>query len=264
MSDQTSIFNENTLETPTQTTPDSNTDINTLLSEIKNEKGEPKYKSTTEAIKALKHSQNYIPELSKELKEYKEETERLRKEAERVTELEEIIKRLNPSDKSDTVTTVQEYPEDKISSKIDEILAKRETKEIQTKNIDTVVNTLRERLGENAESQFYTKAKELGMSVVEMNTLASKAPLAVLQLFGVTESVKNKTSVSTSSVNTTSFEPTTTSSITKNSKSVLMGATSSEILEESRNAAKLVQELHSQNRSVHELTDPKVFFKTFK
>lgn len=264
MSDQTSIFNENKLETPAQTTPDSTPDINTFLSEIKNEKGEPKYKSPAEAFKALKHSQEYIPELSKKVKEYEQETEQLRKEAARVAELEEIIKRLNPSERSDTATTAHEYPEDKISSKIDEILAKKETEKVQVRNVETVVNTLRERLGEDAEKQFYTKAKELGMSVVEMNTLASKAPLAVLQLFGVTESVKNKTSVSTSSVNTTSFEPTTTSAISKNSKSVLMGATSSEILEESRNAAKLVQELHSQNRSVHELTDPKVFFKTFK
>ena len=264
MSDQTSIFNENPLETPTQTAPDSPTDISTLLSEIKNEKGEPKYKSPAEALKALKHSQDYIPELSKKVKEYEQETEQLRKEASRVAELEEIIKRLNPSERSDTVTTAHEYPEDKISNKIDEILAKKESQRVQSNNVETVVNTLRDRLGDDAEKQFYSKAKELGMSIVEMNTLASKAPLAVLQLFGVTESVKNKTSVSTSSVNTTTFEPSTTSSITKNNKSVLMGATSSEILEESRNSAKLVQELHSQNRSIHELTDPKVFFKTFK
>jgi len=264
MSDQTSIFNENQQATPAQTDQTQTPDINTLLSEIKNEFGESKYKSPTEAIKALKHSQDYIPQLTKKVKEYEEANDKLRKEAERVSELEEIIKRLKPSESASPVTTAQEYPEDKITSRIDEILAKKETEKSQKQNVETVVNTLSERLGQDAEKQFYEKAKELGMSVVEMNTLASKAPLAVLRLFGVTESVKNKTSVTTSSVNTTNLEPVVNTSIARNNKTVLMGATSSEILEESRNAAKLVQELHAQNKSVYDLTDPKVFFKTFK
>lgn len=264
MSENNSIFVENNQVTPEVTNQVKTEDLNTLLSEVKNDKGEPKYKSPEEAIKALKHSQEYIPQLSNKVKEYQEENERLRKEAEKVSELEEVIKRLKPSENTPPATAAKEVSEEDIVSKIENVLFKKESERQQKQNLETVVNTLSEKLGSEAEKQFYEKAKELGMSALEINALASKAPLAVLQLFGVKEVVKNKTTVNTSSINTSSFEPQQTSYIGRNTKSVLIGATSQEIVEESRKAAELVKELHAQNKSIYDLTDPKVYFKTFK
>ena len=45
----------------------NNDDLSTLLGAIRNEHGEQKDRTVQDALKALKHSQDYIPEISQKL-----------------------------------------------------------------------------------------------------------------------------------------------------------------------------------------------------
>ena len=75
MSDQTSIFGNQNAPAPQDQnnggnsnppTPSSNDQLANLLTGIKNERGEPKYKDVQTALEALRHSQEYIPTLKQE------------------------------------------------------------------------------------------------------------------------------------------------------------------------------------------------------
>jgi len=52
---------------PQENNPLPSDDLSTLLSGIKNERGEQKYKDVKTALEALKHSQEYIPEVKSKL-----------------------------------------------------------------------------------------------------------------------------------------------------------------------------------------------------
>jgi hypothetical protein len=78
MSDQTSIFGNNTPastnanDTNTSVTSNNanvqpNNDFADLLNQIKNERGEPKYKTIEDALKGLQHAHQYIPNIKTEL-----------------------------------------------------------------------------------------------------------------------------------------------------------------------------------------------------
>ena len=74
MSDQTLFDTENT-QSKEENTQSSN--YLELLKEIKNDKGEQKYKTPEEAFKALKHAQDYIPTLHQQIDALKAEKEAL-------------------------------------------------------------------------------------------------------------------------------------------------------------------------------------------
>ena len=66
------------------------------------------------------------------------------------------------------------------------------------------------------------------------------------------------------SVNTSGYQPTPQSYISKNPKSAILGATTNELRQENDNARKLVEELHSKGMSTYDLSDPKQYFKLFQ
>lgn len=276
MADQpTSIFNGNDSSvTQTQTNTDTsnvqnastNAQYADLLNAIKNERGEPKYKSVEDALKANLHAQSFISTLQAEKAAVEAEAQRLREEAERVKTLEETLKALTTQQQAPAATTAPVIDESKIAELVNRTLTQKQQQELAARNTETVVNTLQQKFGNEAEKLFYDKAKEMGMSVQEMNALAAKSPKAVLTMLGVTEqSAPSQRSVSptTSTVNTSGFQPQTTSFVGRNQKQALVGATTQDVMQETQNARKMVEELHSQGKSVHDLTDPKVYFKLF-
>ena len=100
------------------------------------------------------------------------------------------------------------------------------------------------------------------MTVAEFNALAAKSPKMVLGVLGV--SAKPQAFAATQgTVNSTAFTPQNDSYVRSNQRSILVGATTEENIQESRDASKMVEELHSQGKSVHELSDPKMYFKHF-
>lgn len=272
MADQPSIFEPNTATQPNTPAgsnpagaPNSGTEYADLLSTIKNERGEQKYASLAEALVGLKHAQEYIPSLKAEQAQKDAEIANLRATAERVQTLEESIAALTSQRNVDTTQGQPAFDENKLADIVNRTLTKREEQAVQQSNLASVVSSLQQSFGADAEKKFYDKATEMGMSVVEMNTLAAKSPKAVLTMLGVNQAAPRQNNNPTSStVNTSAFTPNETSYVGRNPKQALVGATTEDVRESSARAKAMVEELHAKGMSVHDLTDPKVYAKYFK
>src|SRR5699024_2073298 len=75
--------------------------LESMLTSIKNENGEPKYKSLEDALKALDHSQKYIPHLEVELNLMNEQMEMLRERSQKSLTAEQALERLLESRQSE-------------------------------------------------------------------------------------------------------------------------------------------------------------------
>jgi len=270
MADQASIFEPsgqqpaNQQQAPAQGSagPASGTDeLATLLGNIKNERGEPKYKTVQEALKALQHSQEYIPSLKSKTDELQAQLEQAQAQAARVTALETVVQQLTQRNDPPQNTNAPGLSEEQIAELVNRTLTKTQQENLQRSNLESVVSTMKQSFGDKAEEVFYNKAKELGLSIAEFNGLAAKTPKAVLELIGIG---KTRESVSTPGINTAGFQPKKDSFVGRNTKSALSGASSADILQERENVKNLVTELHEQGLTVHDLTDPKTYFKVFK
>ena len=269
MSDQNSLFNQtSTQATPAPVEPQNtpNPDpVVTMLQSIKNDKGEPKYKTVEDAIKALQHSQTYIPTLTDEKKRLEQELEEARLQAAKVAELESTVARLLNSSPAQTSAPAV-IDESKIEELVTRTISRTKAQEDAQKNTQLVVASVAAKFGDKAEEVFYGKAAEFGMTKAEINQLAASRPKAVLSLLGIQETVvpeQNRKQSTQTALNTTGVEPVKNSFIGKNTEPVIIGATTQQVRAESERAKKMVEELHSQGKTVHDLTDPKVYFKYF-
>ena len=255
-------------QSETATTPNdqSGNSFADLLGTIKNERGEPKYRDLNTAIDALKHSQDFIPQLKSENETLKSELEQLRAEVQKLSAVKETVERLTSQRTEQQNTTTNQFDESTVANLINRTLTQREAEAIQKANVSTVVKTIQEKFGADAEKVFYTKAQEMGMRPEQINKLASESPQAVFALLGlnVATSQQRVTSPTGSAVNTTGLQPQQSTFIGRNASGWQIGSTTSELRAESENAKKLVEELHSQGMSTYDLTDPKVYSKFFK
>lgn len=274
MSDPTSIFNGNTnteITSPNQSTTSNSANANIdntladLLKDIKNEAGQPKYSNTTEALNGLKHAQEFIPQLKSQLSDKDRELETLRNEVLRLKTVEETVARLTERQEATASTNAPVIDEQKIAELIRNTLSQNEAASLQKANLTSVVATLQQSFGADAEQMFYSKASELGLDAKAINALAAKSPQAVLTLFGIKGTPQPQVKHTTpSGVNTTGFQPQAETFISRNKTSTSIGATSSELMSEHHNSKKMVDELHAQGLSVHDLSDPKQYYKFFK
>lgn len=272
MSDQTSIFPEQNSQTPANQGANGNgTDapnidpVADLLGSIKNERGEPKYKSLQDAIVALKHSQEYIPQLTTKLAERDTELSTARAEAARIAELERSLAALTQSRESPSTPPVQNgLSEEKIAELVNQTLSRNQVVEVQKNNVNRVVADMVKQYGPEAQKTYEAKAAEIGMTVAQLNALAATTPQAVLNLMGVTATKPAVDVTQATQYNTEAFQPRQDSFIGKNPKPMLIGATTQDFKEEAARSRKMVEELHADGKSVYDLTDPKVYFKYFK
>lgn len=271
MTDQSSIFNGNEPATKPQEqapaaphTP-TNDPLADLLDSIKNERGERKYASLPEALVGLKNAQEYIPQLKAEQAAKEQEIANLRKQAERAQELEATIAALTSRQNEPANNQTPVFDESKLAEMVNRQLTLKEQQAAQAANVRTVVSTLQQSFGADAEAKLYGKAEEMGMSREEINTLAAKSPKAVLTMLGITQAAAAQkfTPTSPSKVNTDSLQTTPESYIGRNPNTVLIGATTRDVMESSLRAKKMAEELEARGMSVHELTDPKVYAKYF-
>ncbi len=272
MPDQDSIFNkENNGGTPPQNNgnggnsgaPDSSNQLATLLGSITNEKGEQKYKSVEDALVGLKNAQEYIPGLKETLAQKEARIAALEQTAAKVASLEEALTKLTQQQPTETK---QSGPsEEDIARLVENAIHKTETVKKQRENISVVTKAISDKFGDKSETEFYSKAAELGLSKEEMNALAAKSPNAVLGLFGITDKgVPQRTgSPGGSNINTTGLKPNEKTFISRNTEVLPVGATNHEMMNEQRASAKMVEELHSKGMSINDLTNPKEYFKHF-
>jgi hypothetical protein len=267
MTDQSSIFTEN--QNSGEATPPNSAQtpnpLENLLKEIKNDKGEPKYASVEAALNALKHSQEYIPNLSQQLKDREAELEETRKIAAKTKELEATLQRIVDQQTSQPGSTVDPQEVAKIAASLVTKSIDEKTKaEVTQNNLKTVIATVQGKFGSEAEKVFYEKANEIGMSVQEFNTLAASNPKAVFKILGIEGNIPaNGNPSANSTVNTANSAPNKQTFIRKNDVPYRVGSTTQELNQEAANARKLVEELHAQGKTIQDLTNPAVYFKTF-
>lgn len=243
----------------------NNDDLSTLLGAIRNERGEQKYRTVQDALNALKHSQEYIPELSQKLTQQEQELKAAREAAAKVAELERVVQALTQDKTQPDTPSQQGLTEDQVAELVTRTLSKRQQEELAKKNISSVAETVKQVFGEKAEEVFYSKAQEMGMSKEQFNTLAATTPKAVLKLLGIEDQQKvSSFSPTTTSVNSAGFEPNKQTYIGRNTKPTLVGATYDDLREENRNAKRMVEELHAQGKTVHDLTSYAEYVKYFK
>lgn len=274
MADQASIFNSDNSATQPQNTPAQsgvnvpNPDpIADLLASVKNERGEVKYHSVQDAFNGLKHAQEYIPTLKNELSAKEQALAAAQAEILRLKTIEQTVEALTSQRNEPPAqpAAAPVFDEKKIADLVAQTLSQRETETVQKSNLSTVVTSLQQSFGADAEKVFYDKATELGMSVQEMNSLAAKSPKAVLTMFGVkTGAQPSNVSATLGSVNSSAYQPKQDSFVGRNTKSAMVGATTEDLQMEAYNSRKMVDELHAAGLSVHDLSDPKVYKKFFK
>lgn len=244
----------------------NNDAVANLLSSIKNERGEPKYKDVQTALDALRHSQDFIPQIKQENDTLKSELDKLKEEVARLKTVEDTVSKLTSVQNVSQQTPASVSGED-IVKLIDQALTQKESMAKQKANTEQVVAQISQSFGAEAEKTFYSKAAELGISANDLNALAAKSPEAVLQLFGIKKGTTQQSSFKSntqSSVNTDGYQPQNTSFIGRNAKPVILGATTQDLLSEQENAKGLVKELHEQGLTTYALTDPKKYFQQFK
>lgn len=178
MADQADIFNTNS-PAPVDTPDD-------LLASIKNEQGEPKYKSVQEAIKALANSQAFIPQLLGEKKTLEDEIVKLREKASKLDNLDEVIAKLSAKD---TEHNRQETPatgslsEEAVVNLVKNVLAQSQTENKAKTNLTLVHNSLASKFGEKTKEIVAKKAQELGTTPEKIGELSASDPNLVLALF---------------------------------------------------------------------------------
>lgn len=275
MSDPTSIFDPN--NTPNQANPTSTPSPSTppvvdnaltdLLKDIKNERGEPKYKDPLEALNGLKHAQEFIPQLKSQLSDKEIEINRLREEVTRLKEVESSVAQLTQQQQQNLPTAASGITEEQIADLVARTMTKKDNETLQKQNLSTVVSTLQTVLGADAEKTFYAKAAEFGMSQEEINTLAATKPKAVLNMFGITgvpAAPKAANTPTGSGMNTAAFQPQQESFVGRNPKPALIGATQDDLKQASDRAKAMVEELQRNGLSINDLTNPKIYNKYFK
>lgn len=185
------LFNEDqkptTQEAPVTTQASSADIFATQLMNIRNERGEPKYDSVEKALEALKHSQEYIPQVKSEVDKWKAEAERLQAELAQRASIEETISKFTNQRTPEAPSTTTEAPkaldESAVQEMLQRALSQREKEQLAAQNITAVTNTLTQKFGEKAKEVLSTKAAELGLPMDTVKQIASTSPSAVLAWF---------------------------------------------------------------------------------
>jgi len=271
VSDPTSIFEKNQeQETPVETNTNgvapapANDDLTTMLGAIKNERGEQKYRSIQDALNALKHSQEYIPELSTKLAQQENELKVARETANKVAELERLVQNLSQEKPQNEQPSQQGLSEEQVAELVTRTLTKRQQEDLLNANISSVANKVKQAYGEKAEEVFYGKAQELGMTKEQFNTLAASTPKAVMKLLGIEDKAPvEQFKPSVGSVNTTGIQPRQDTYIGRNREKLEVGATNQELMREAASAKKMVEELAAKGMTIDDLTKPSNYYKFF-
>lgn len=272
MADQANIFG--TEQTPAttgeqgvgSTTPNAqdHAALTDLLGSIKNERGEPKYKTIQDALVGLANAQTHISTLTAEQRARDEEIERLRTGASKLTELESTVQQLLQRQQEASATSGGSMTQADIANLVTRTLEINQTKAQETANVRSVVAKMKEVFGDKASDVFYAKGQELGLSADAVNQLAAKSPTAVLKMLGVSEQASTYSGAPNSgTINAGGFTPRQNSHVGRNKESFILGATTEDFARELNNARSMVEELHAAGLSVDDLTNPKTYKKYF-
>lgn len=167
-----------------------------------------KYKSIEDALKSVPHAQGHIQKLEEELASLREEVTKRKS-------VEEVLQELRAEGLSKSENTTQpSIDPNQLAEFVSQVVERRETQKTAKQNADMVVNEFKAKFGNEAEAKYIEIAKENGLDVNTLNSLASKSPEAVLKLAGI--EVKKTSSIPaslSSSINPEALNSTKTTEI---------------------------------------------------
>lgn len=184
---------------PTQTSDDpSSASIDAFANQlfaIKNERGEPKYTSLSTALDALKHSQEFIPQLKSQNEQYAAEMARLKAELEKRQSLEEQLAKFT-SRTPEPVTPTREpepaqFDENTVQQLVQKTLNQERAKTTASQNLSEVRSALVAKFGEKAQEEVSSRASALGLTMEQVDAMAATSPKALLQLFSASAPSSN-------------------------------------------------------------------------
>lgn len=226
MTDQ-SVFGEQAPATQPAVDPQQQAPANAyqdLLAGIKNEQGLPKYATLDEALKALAHSQAYIPDVKNQLTQREQELVQLRAELEQRKSLEEVVSRLATQNQPEPVANQpvgSGLDESAVMKLVQQHLEQREATTVAQANELQVSDALRAKYGDKSAAMVEQRAAELGLTKQALGELSRKSPQAVLALFNTSGASAPKPTFSSVNI-PAGNKPDTT--LERPTKSLLTGA----------------------------------------
>ena len=137
-----------------------------------------KYATPEAALESLPHAQHHIDNLEQEMSSLREDL------AKRKT-VDEVLQEIN---KTPTDTEAEpQLTQEQLDALIDSRLQARTAQDSRTANSNEVKATFISHFGDNekANEAYNQKAKDLGMSIEDLNTLSATSPKAVFSMFGL-------------------------------------------------------------------------------
>ena len=190
---------QSTNEAPQQDTAPKAFEIPTEAQELVGEG--KKYQSPEDALKSVPHAQKHIETLESELAEVKDELTKRKTTQELIDEIKSGVQT------EVNTTQTAELNQDNVMDLVNQTLSIREKKAQAETNAKSVAARFTEQYGDKAESTYNSIAKELNVTVTQLNELAASAPSIVLKAAGLsaaTAPVGNTTgSVNTEALNNT-------------------------------------------------------------
>lgn len=191
-----------------------------------------KYASLEKALESIAPAQQHIQKIESEMAD-------LRAKLDAQTSLEETLKNFNNQQVPETPTS-QPVDYDEVVSKVTQKLAADNQAKARAANQKEVVGKLSEQFGDaqKAQEAFVAKAKELGMSVSDMDALAGTSPQAIYQMFGTAASTKSQPAMQPS-VNSGALE--SAPKPKEEIPGIMFGASTEEVVDAFRKAKNSVQ-----------------------
>ena len=138
-----------------------------------------KYQSPEDALKSVPHAQKHIETLESELASVKEELTKRQTTQELIDELK------SGSQPVENTTQSAEINQDSVMDLVNQTLTIREKKAQAESNAKSVAAKFTAQYVDKAESTYNSIAKELNVTVAQLNELASSAPSIVLKAAGL-------------------------------------------------------------------------------
>lgn len=178
-----------------------------------------KYATVEKALEALAHSQSHIAKLEAEARERAAQLEQVVS----VEKLHETVQELLAKERETHVPAAVD--EAALSGLLDRALTAREQAALAKHNQDQVVQALKAKYGDKAQEVYETKAKELGLTVADLNASARKSSKAVLAYFDAKPA--SGPAKSSGNINTEAFAH--TKPLPEKPKSPMFGGTTKDI-----------------------------------
>jgi len=154
-----------------------------------------KYSSVEDALKSVPHAQKHIQTLESELAAAREELAKRRT-------TEELLDEIKSGIQPQATPAGTEFDQDKLMQIVDQTLEHKERQRAAKTNAESVANKFTEKFGSKAEEVYNTVAKESGLTVQQLNSLAASSPKIVLKLAGLEGTSAPIAGKPTSTVNT--------------------------------------------------------------